>query len=60
MVDEHLVDLDDGVREWRSRQVLIVERTIGPRTGGSSGADALRSTLFRPVLPALWAIRSRL
>ena len=62
MVCEHLVDLDEGVQEWRYRHVQMVERTIGRRTGtgGSSGADYLRSTLFRPVFPALWAIRSQL
>ena len=62
IVCEHLVDLDEGVQEWRYRHVQMVERTIGRRTGtgGSSGADYLRSTLFRPVFPALWAIRSQL
>ena len=62
MVCEHLVDLDEGIQEWRYRHVQMVERTIGRRTGtgGSSGADYLRSTLFRPVFPALWAIRSQL
>ena len=29
-------------------------------TGGSAGADYLRSTLFRPMFPDLWAVRSRL
>jgi tryptophan 2,3-dioxygenase len=61
-IAEHLVDLDEGVQEWRYRHVKMVERTIGdkPGTGGSSGADYLRSTLFRPMFPALWAIRSEL
>ena len=61
-VAEHLVDLDEGVQEWRYRHVKMVERTIGdkPGTGGSAGAAYLRSTLFRPVFPALWAVRSRL
>lgn len=61
-IAEHMVDLDEGVQEWRYRHVKMVERTIGdkPGTGGSSGADYLRSTLFRPIFPSLWAIRSRL
>ena len=61
-VAEHLVDLDEGVQEWRYRHVKMVERTIGDKagTGGSAGAAYLRSTLFRPVFPALWAVRSRL
>ena len=59
---ELLVDLDEGVQEWRYRHVKMVERTIGfkPGTGGSSGAEYLRSTLFQPCFPDLWAIRSRL
>jgi tryptophan 2,3-dioxygenase len=62
MVCEKLVDLDEGIQEWRYRHVKMVERTIGGRlgTGGSAGAAYLRSTLFKPVFPALWAIRSRL
>lgn len=59
---ERLVDLDEGVQEWRYRHVKMVERTIGtkPGTGGSSGAEYLKSTLFRPLFPDLWAIRSEL
>jgi tryptophan 2,3-dioxygenase len=62
MVCERLLDLDEGLQEWRYRHVKMVERTIGQKqgTGGSSGAEYLRSTLFRPVFPDLWAIRSRL
>ncbi len=61
-VAERLVDLDEGVQEWRYRHVKMVERTIGDKagTGGSSGAAYLRSTLFHPMFPALWAVRSRL
>lgn len=57
---ERLVDLDEGVQEWRYRHVKMVERTIGtkPGTGGSAGAEYLRSTLLRPVFPDLWAIRT--
>jgi tryptophan 2,3-dioxygenase len=62
LVCERLVDLDEGVQEWRYRHVKMVERTIGQRsgTGGSSGAGYLRTTLFTPVFPALWALRSEL
>ena len=40
----------------------MVERTIGDKsgTGGSSGAAYLRSTLFTPLFPDLWAVRGRL
>jgi len=59
---ERLVDLDEGVQEWRYRHVKMVERTIGMKrgTGGSAGVESLRTTLFRPVFPDLWEIRSRL
>lgn len=58
---EELVDIDEGLQEWRYRHVKMVERTIGNSrgTGGSSGAGYLKSTLFNPVFPELWAIRSR-
>jgi tryptophan 2,3-dioxygenase len=59
---ERLVDLDEGLQEWRYRHVKMVERTIGtkPGTGGSSGAAYLHSTLSQPVFPDLWLIRAQL
>ncbi len=59
---ERLVDLDEGLQEWRYRHVKMVERTIGTKrgTGGSAGAEYLRSTVGRPLFPDLWAIRVRL
>jgi tryptophan 2,3-dioxygenase len=61
-VCEHMVDLDEGIQEWRYRHVKMVERTIGrkPGTGGSEGAEYLRRTLFQPLFPDLWEIRNRL
>jgi tryptophan 2,3-dioxygenase len=61
-VCEALVDIDEGLQEWRYRHVKMVERIIGRKTGtgGSAGSDYLRSTLFRPAFPDLWEIRSRL
>ena len=60
-VCERLVDIDEGIQEWRYRHVKMVERTIGHKmgTGGSSGAGYLQSTLFNPVFVDLWEIRSR-
>lgn len=57
---ERLVDLDEGVQEWRYRHVKMVERTIGTKrgTGGSMGAEYLRTTLLKPAFPDLWAIRT--
>lgn len=61
-VCERLVDLDEGLQEWRYRHVKMVERTIGvkPGSGGSAGAAYLRDTLFKPLFPDLWAIRAQL
>jgi tryptophan 2,3-dioxygenase len=60
MVCERLVDIDEGLQEWRYRHVKMVERTIGHKvgTGGSSGVGYLASTLFNPTFPDLWEIRS--
>ena len=61
-VCERLVDLDEGIQEWRYRHVKMVERTIGSKsgTGGSAGAEYLKTTLFQPLFPDLWAIRAEL
>ena len=61
-VCERFVDLDEGFQEWRYRHVKMIERTIGDKkgTGGSSGAEYLRGTLFKAAFPDLWAIRSQL
>jgi tryptophan 2,3-dioxygenase len=59
-VCELLVDLDEGLQEWRYRHIKMVQRTIGARhgTGGSAGADYLTTTLSEPTFPDLWAMRS--
>jgi tryptophan 2,3-dioxygenase len=59
---ELLLDLDQGIQDWRYRHVKMVERMIGEKygTGGSEGAGYLRSTLFKPFFPDLWAIRTEL
>ena len=59
---ERLVDLDEGLQEWRYRHMKMVERTIGrkPGTGGSAGSRYLATTLNKPVFPDLWEIRARL
>lgn len=59
---ERMVDLDEGMQEWRYRHVKMVERTIGgrPGTGGSAGVDYLETTVSEPAFPDLWEIRTRL
>ena len=60
-VCERLIDLDEGIQEWRYRHVKMVQRTIGTKqgTGGSAGAKYLQTTL-NPIFPDLWAIRAEL
>lgn len=60
-VCEALIDVDEGIQEWRYRHVKAVERIIGAKlgTGGSTGVEYLRRTLFHPFFPDLWEIRSR-
>ena len=60
LICESFVDLDEGIQEWRYRHVKMVERTIGHQigTGGSSGVEYLKSTLFKPLFPDLWSVRS--
>jgi tryptophan 2,3-dioxygenase len=59
---EALLDHDEAFAHWRARHVLMVERQIGskPGTGGSSGAQYLRSTLGKRFYPDLWEVRSEL
>lgn len=61
LVFERLVDIDEGLQEWRYRHVKMVERTIGHKTGtgGSTGADYLRETIFKSTFEDLWEIRTR-
>ena len=59
---EALLDHEETFALWRSRHVLMVERQIGSKTGtgGSTGAQYLRSTLNKRFYPELWEIRSQL
>jgi tryptophan 2,3-dioxygenase len=61
-VCERMIDLDEGVMEWRYRHVQMVRRTIGDKrgTGGSPGAQYLATTLLKPAFPDLWAVRTEL
>jgi tryptophan 2,3-dioxygenase len=59
---EALLDHDESFASWRARHVLMVERQIGGKTGtgGSSGAQYLRTTLGKRFYPELWDVRSNL
>jgi tryptophan 2,3-dioxygenase len=58
---ENLIDMDEGLQEWRYRHTKMVERTIGSKigTGSSAGARYLVTTI-KPFFPDLWLIRSQL
>jgi tryptophan 2,3-dioxygenase len=59
---EALLQHDELAAAWRGRHVVMVERMIGTKsgTGGSSGADYLRSRLSLKYYPVLWELRSQL
>ena len=59
---EKLVDVEDWFQQWRFRHLTTVERIIGHKrgTGGSLGVDFLRESLFKPIFPDLWEIRTKL
>jgi tryptophan 2,3-dioxygenase len=61
-LSEALLTHDQMVATWRQRHVLMVERQIGTKTGtgGSTGAEYLRSTLTKRFYPELWDLRSYL
>ena len=61
-VCERMVDLDEGLQEWRYRHVKMVQRTIGAKmgTGGSAAPSTWRRPSSRPLFPDLWTIRSEL
>jgi tryptophan 2,3-dioxygenase len=59
---EALLQHDELAAGWRARHVVMVERMIGTKTGtgGSSGAEYLRSRLPVQYYPLLWGLRSHL
>ena len=59
---EALLQHDELASGWRGRHVVMVERMIGSKTGtgGSTGAEYLRSRLGLKYYPLLWGLRSEL
>ncbi|MCW2854873.1 MAG: Tryptophan 2,3-dioxygenase apoenzyme / Tryptophan 2,3-dioxygenase holoenzyme [Marmoricola sp.] len=59
---EALIQHDELAAAWRARHVVMVERMIGAKTGtgGSTGAEYLRSRLPLKYYPLLWELRSAL
>jgi tryptophan 2,3-dioxygenase len=62
LLTESLVEFDQYLSLWREHHVRVVERVIGFKrgTGGSSGAEYLRSTTQKRCFPLLWELRTRL
>jgi tryptophan 2,3-dioxygenase len=60
---EQLLEYEQNFAEWRFKHVQLVERIIGPMTGGTGGtlgAAYLRQSIDQRFFPALWEVRGRL
>ena len=60
---EALLEYEQGFARWRFLHVQLVERIIGPLTGGTGGtlgAKYLQRTIGQRFFPNLWAVRTRL
>lgn len=62
LLAENLVEYEQGFQLWRYLHVQLVERIIGPDTGGTGGtlgARYLQRTLQQRFFPELWDVRAR-
>ncbi|MEO7962932.1 MAG: tryptophan 2,3-dioxygenase family protein [Gemmatimonadaceae bacterium] len=62
MLAESLIEYEQGFALWRFGHVQLVERIIGPMTGGTGGtmgAKYLNRTLQLRFFPQLWEVRAR-
>jgi tryptophan 2,3-dioxygenase len=62
LLAEGLLEYDSGFARWRFLHVQLVERIIGPATGGTGGtlgAKYLQRTVSQRFLPRLWAVRAK-
>jgi tryptophan 2,3-dioxygenase len=60
---EGLLEYEQQFARWRFQHVQLVERIIGPDTGGTGGtlgARYLQRTVSQRFFPVLWEVRSRL
>lgn len=63
MLAESFLAYEQGFARWRFLHVQLVERIIGPDTGGTGGtlgAKYLAKTVSQRFFPELWAVRARL
>jgi tryptophan 2,3-dioxygenase len=62
MLAEGLLEYEQGFAMWRFLHVQLVERIIGPNTGGTGGtlgSRYLQRTVSQRFFPELWAVRSQ-
>jgi tryptophan 2,3-dioxygenase len=62
IIAEGLLEYEQNFSRWRFLHVQLVERIIGPGTGGTGGtlgAKYLQRTMAHRFFPNLWAVRSR-
>lgn len=63
MLAEAFLAYEQGFGRWRFLHVQLVERIIGPDTGGTGGtlgARYLMKTVGQRFFPELWAVRAKL
>ena len=59
---EALLEYEQQFAQWRFKHVQLVERIIGPTTGGTGGtlgARYLQRTIDQRFFPKLWAVRGQ-
>lgn len=62
LLAEGLLEYEQHFSRWRFLHVQLVERIIGPQTGGTGGtlgAKYLQRTIAQRFFPSLWAVRSK-
>jgi tryptophan 2,3-dioxygenase len=59
---EALLEYEQQFGQWRFNHVQLVERVIGPQTGGTGGTLGSRyllRTIDQKFFPKLWAVRGK-
>ena len=60
---EGFMEYEQQFARWRFQHVQLVERIIGPGTGGTGGtlgAKYLQRTVAQRFFPKLWAVRAQI